>query len=669
MKQVLWYLDSEVADHTFERLCVDLLYRNGYHDIDPYGRKRDHGRDAEVRRRAHILLSPTDERTYFQFSLADRWERKLHQELKKVRDYGHEIEKFVFVTTATVSGQKRDVLRDRVRRDYGWELEIKDREWLRLQLEVAHPDLAEKHLGVTPAGAPAGFGAEPKPPVTANTAAHTLYEEGDYEAASIQFKRYLQTNSTDASAWRALAWCQYTQQHYADALASINRAVKLQPYDLYTQRVLGCILVEKGILERERASIVRGKMIFTNVARTSGTWIDHYNLGNALTALGEYTAASDAYALAVEIDAAQATVWKNLGSVYERLGDRDEALVCYERALAIDPELPEAILAKGIYLITRGRDPLAGVALIRRVLDRDEAARVYWAAAWYWAADGCYRSDRPVDALRMLNDGLAHIPNHSGLLNLKAHILSKVWQNEPALQREAEAFFAYRAEVAPNDFRPVESLGRIYLATDRPEQVWSMLDCFFDDGSPSAALRKVSTPSIDLLKALRHAGVYKRFREQHSVDDYAQLFSHAGYRLTDAQQEALYWVFAESFGLAFEQIYDIERRDEAVYYATFEEQLRRIRSVIVRWVSFVTAAVEDQSKDKLIETMTALIVACARTALLESSRTMGFLAGFFAIPVDTETMRLPASLETLEREVAIEVMLAVNEKVRLIPER
>ncbi len=32
--QVLWTIDNELDGASFERLCVDLLYRNGYCDID-----------------------------------------------------------------------------------------------------------------------------------------------------------------------------------------------------------------------------------------------------------------------------------------------------------------------------------------------------------------------------------------------------------------------------------------------------------------------------------------------------------------------------------------------------------------------------------------------------------------------------------------------------------
>src|SRR5205814_8517783 len=80
--QVLWALDNEIQPRSFERLCVDLLGREGYYHIVPIGGCKDHGRDAEFR-----CWRGTSERgsvVAFQFSLQDKWERKLHQDVKKI---------------------------------------------------------------------------------------------------------------------------------------------------------------------------------------------------------------------------------------------------------------------------------------------------------------------------------------------------------------------------------------------------------------------------------------------------------------------------------------------------------------------------------------------------------------------------------------------------------
>jgi len=46
MNQALWTIDNELDGATFQRLCIDLLYRNGYREIVPI-EPQDGGRDAE----------------------------------------------------------------------------------------------------------------------------------------------------------------------------------------------------------------------------------------------------------------------------------------------------------------------------------------------------------------------------------------------------------------------------------------------------------------------------------------------------------------------------------------------------------------------------------------------------------------------------------------------
>jgi len=123
---VLWTLDNEVDPGTFERLYSDLMYRNGYKSIIPFGRTRDGGRDAEIR--LYRGNDATEGRVFFQYSLEDRWESKLFRELEKVKQYNQKISTFVFITSQNVSGQKIDLLEQKVEDQYGWKLVIFERE-------------------------------------------------------------------------------------------------------------------------------------------------------------------------------------------------------------------------------------------------------------------------------------------------------------------------------------------------------------------------------------------------------------------------------------------------------------------------------------------------------------------------------------------------------------
>jgi len=65
--RVLWEIDNETSGRDFERLCIDLLHRNGYLDILPI-EPQDGGRDAQETPRPgrsseghpafHVLINP-----------------------------------------------------------------------------------------------------------------------------------------------------------------------------------------------------------------------------------------------------------------------------------------------------------------------------------------------------------------------------------------------------------------------------------------------------------------------------------------------------------------------------------------------------------------------------------------------------------------------------------
>src|SRR5262245_26957293 len=106
LHQILYVLDSEIESRQFERLCTDLMYRAGYTEIEPYGGTHDRGRDAESQ--LSKGTASTGGTVFFQYSQEARWERKLLKELKKVKQNEHQIVGFVFVSSRSVTGAKRD---------------------------------------------------------------------------------------------------------------------------------------------------------------------------------------------------------------------------------------------------------------------------------------------------------------------------------------------------------------------------------------------------------------------------------------------------------------------------------------------------------------------------------------------------------------------------------
>lgn len=633
---LLWTLDN-LSDATgFERLCVDLLTLNGYHDLVPIGGAADRGRDAEVRRGA----TRGGEQTFFQFSYEKRWEPKLRRELAKVRAYRHEIDRYAFITTQRVSGAKRDELAQLVAKQVGWQLTIYDREWLRVQLEEVHPHLAKKYFGLDIATTTVVDLVVAQPTFVGHAAARELYERGEYDAAGVTLRRWVREHATDGDAWTVLAWCEYQQHHYADALASIAEAVALQPNDIQTQRIHAGILIEHGIRQGERASIVTARDALSRIVSVHGDALDLYNYGNALSALGEDASARDAYVRSLECDPLRAEAWKNLGSVYMRLGNEEEEARCYDRALALKPELPEALLANGIRLATS--TPLEGAALIQRALDATPAARAHWPSAWRSLADACYRGGESTKALEALERGLAHHPNHEGLRHLKAHVLSKLWRADLRQVGQAEAYFRFCADAAPADFRPIEELASIYVQTSRMTEAWRVLVSFAEEEPPPVVRDAFISDPEGVIASFRYLRAYRRFREFRPITPLLDELAGHGLAASTQQRRGLTWHLGLAYTRAYCALVDAPRTDEA-FLAAFVTQKEAIGRVFGEFVMEVAAECADSSR----EAQATLLIALTRIpeiALRETSRQVGFIAGVLAFPTNVEDPPTPPDL-------------------------
>jgi tetratricopeptide (TPR) repeat protein len=657
---LLWTLDNLSDSTAFERLCVDLLTLNGYHDLVPIGGAADRGRDAEVRRGA----TRGGERTFFQFSYEKRWEAKLRRELRKVQSYRHEIDRYAFITTQRVSGAKRDELGQLVAKQFGWQLTIYDREWLRVQLEEVHPHLAKKYFALDVATATMVELDVAQPTFVGHAAARELYEREEYDAAAVVLRRWIREHPTDGDAWTVLAWCEYQQHHYADALASIAEAVALQPNDVQTQRIYAGILVEHGIREGERASIVTARDILARIVSVHNDALDLYNYGNALSALGDDASARDAYVRSLERDPLRAEAWKNLGSVYARLGNEEEEARSYNRALALKPGLPEALLANGIKLARS--TPLEGAALIQRALDTTPAARAHWPSAWHSLADAYYRGGESTKALEALERGLAHHPNHQGLRHLKAHVLSKLWRADLRHVGPAEAYFRFCADAAPADFRPIEELASIYVQTNRTTEAWRLLVAFAEEAPPPVIRDVFTNDPAGVISSFRYLQAYRRFREFSPITPQLDELAAHGVESSPQLRRELTWRLALAYTTAYGALLDAPRTDEA-FLATFATQKETIGRVFVWFVAELARERVASTREAKATLLTIVLMEIPEVALRETSRQLGFIAGVLSFPINSDDPPTPADLGVWQRSLFDELLRIAYEAMKLGP--
>src|SRR5687768_7417627 len=135
---IVYCLDHVTDYAQFERLCHDLMAKNGYLKIEPLGGFKDKGRDA-----VHISID-NKVITIFAYSVREDWRAKLAEDAEKIHKHGHICQQLVFITTSTLTSSARDEAIEFLGRTYSWHLELYGVERLRVMLAQA-PDLMRLH--------------------------------------------------------------------------------------------------------------------------------------------------------------------------------------------------------------------------------------------------------------------------------------------------------------------------------------------------------------------------------------------------------------------------------------------------------------------------------------------------------------------------------------------
>src|SRR5438094_5424146 len=405
VSQVLWMIDNELDWRRFERLCVDLLYRNGYRDI-VHVEPQDGGRDAEEFPRQG--RDREGRAAFFQFSLEQDWKAKLNGDAQKLSGRRSEFSTLVFVTRRAARGIDVDSLKTKFREKYGWTLIVYSREWLRLQLEEPNADLAKKYLDVDASSPsqPPGVVELAESMDERLSAASAKMAAKAYDAAIVELKAFLLNQPESDTARQALAWSHYCLNHLDEALTDINRVLKLKDTP-QSRSVRACILVEKGIEQKNGKSVIEGLKLFEELLSSLRVhpWHIFYNLGNALGALGRHQEAIARYKQAITLDSRKPEIWKNLASSYHLIGDHQAEMESFDKALELDPVKPEALVSKAISLMVDFGKPQEAVPLLEIALTGGSNLALRWPRIWYWLGMACQRSGSLKQGLAWVEQG------------------------------------------------------------------------------------------------------------------------------------------------------------------------------------------------------------------------------------------------------------------------
>ena len=138
----LYALDTITDPWQFEKLCNDLLFREGFKNLRPHGGMHDRGIDALI----HVHES--NSRVICQYSTQKTFEAKIKGTLQKLKENGEQCDELHYVTNREVPYSTARDLIGFASTKYETKLEIYDREWMWVRLDNDSSDLRKKYLGL-----------------------------------------------------------------------------------------------------------------------------------------------------------------------------------------------------------------------------------------------------------------------------------------------------------------------------------------------------------------------------------------------------------------------------------------------------------------------------------------------------------------------------------------
>jgi tetratricopeptide (TPR) repeat protein len=356
--------------------------------------------------------------------------------------------------------------------------------------------------------------------------AAAYYVKGHFEQAEQVYKRLL-SREPRVTWLSALAMCQYSLYRYREALININKALEISDMlELWINKA--SILAEDGILSRDKAKLLEAKSIFQRAITTYDDAHYCYNYANTLNELGEYGLAETFYKKALKKNPNYAEAWKNLGEVYFRMHRHDKERMCYNNALKIKPDLPEAVMSLGIYLIRSKEDIKKGLNMMDKAVELVPDIFFRFQMAYFWFAFANFELGDEKNALIYLQKGLNVSPGNIYLLNLKREYLAKHWQTDADLEKEYIAFLEYRLSLDETDLDSFASLVNLHLTCNRIGIALHLVkvNTGLLSNVDEQFLIDREIPISNYLTALPYYREYAYFRQKHPSERYGLCEDH-----------------------------------------------------------------------------------------------------------------------------------------------
>jgi tetratricopeptide (TPR) repeat protein len=250
----------------------------------------------------------------------------------------------------------------------------------------------------------------------------------------------------DVDAWVMLASLHGRKGNMNDAEDCCHKALSINPSHPTANSLLGNVHAKKGRHSEAQSCYRKALAVNPNAPGVMN------NLGNALYLAGDLEEAASVLERVARLKPDYPDAHNNLGNIYKALNKNSEAIFHFKRALALNPQLLEALFNLGNIYIDRIGYPQAAEDCFRKALalepDNPEAKA---GLASMLRFQGKYE-----DALELINSAIERDPENYSALAGKADVLER-------MGRHYEAYTIIREllESDPNNPMGADILSRL----------------------------------------------------------------------------------------------------------------------------------------------------------------------------------------------------------------
>jgi tetratricopeptide (TPR) repeat protein len=165
------------------------------------------------------------------------------------------------------------------------------------------------------------------------------YRQGNYERAIQICQEEITADPESLESYVVACWCLLRLGRYGETLRFARTARSLNRYDARVSEILGEVYYFQG----NNNEALQYFQEYVNLA-PGGQRIEsvYYFIGEIYIRQGKYRHADIALSTAVHWVPGNAAWWTRLAFARENAGDLAEAVTAYERALALNSQLPDA---------------------------------------------------------------------------------------------------------------------------------------------------------------------------------------------------------------------------------------------------------------------------------------------------------------------------------------